>query len=186
MSIALLLLGCASPPPAAAEGTGRLSVRLHDGPSDAVDEVWIAWDEVRANHDVMGWVTLSDEPGSVDLLTLRDGEDRLLGDAIVPGGHYSQLRLHLTDAWVVDDGQRLPLDVPSGETSGLKLIHGFAVDACTAVVVSIDWDTGAHLSDDSGGWKLRPTLVATVAAAPADGGGGLSPASDTDPPCESL
>ncbi|MCA9494352.1 MAG: DUF4382 domain-containing protein, partial [Myxococcales bacterium] len=138
---------------------GRLRVLLHDAPTTAVDEVWVAWDEVRV-HAVEddAWLTVSDVPSSVDLLTLQGGPVTDLGLGSVPVGAYDEVRFVLTDAWVVVDGVREPLEVPSGTTSGLKLKVDIEVHDCGDTTVLVDWEVGAHLTENPHGYRLSPVL----------------------------
>lgn len=140
-----------------ADGMGRLQILLHDAPDEAVDEVWVTFDEVSV-HGAGGWLVLDDSLRSVDLLSLQDGVVEELALSDLEAGSYQQIRLHLADAWVVVDGETHPLDVPSGTTSGLKLGHGFEVADCGTTVLVLDWDVGAHLTSGPQGYKLRPVV----------------------------
>ncbi|MCB9697113.1 MAG: DUF4382 domain-containing protein [Alphaproteobacteria bacterium] len=170
----IALVGCSSEvegtagvPPAsrpterpAPDGMGSLRVLLHDAPGPAVDEVWVAWDEVKV-HEVDGaWHVVSTNPAQVDLLSLVDGVVTDLGLAQVPVGSYDEVRFVLTDAWVVDGGVTAPLDVPSGDTSGLKVKVDFTIEDCGDTTVTLDWDVGAHLIENPHGYKLSPVLKA--------------------------
>lgn len=158
----LLLAACSKPvdSPAGDDGLGRLRLVLHDAPIDDVDAVWVQWGEVRVRHVVQGWITVSTAPGEVDLLTLQGGTTTVLGLGAVPVGVYDEVRMDLMDAWVIVDGERQPLSVPSGDTSGLKIKVDFTVEDCGDTSVSMDWDVGAHLTHNSQGFKLRPVLNA--------------------------
>lgn len=136
----------------------RLRVVIHDAPSTDVDEVWVVFDQVSVHHEAHGWKTVVSAAQQVELLSLQGGVVEELGLADLEPGSYSQIRLHVADAWVVVDGERKPLDVPSGFESGLKLIHGFEMPECGVVTLSLDWDVGAHLIHNSHGYKLRPTM----------------------------
>ncbi|MCB9673060.1 MAG: DUF4382 domain-containing protein, partial [Alphaproteobacteria bacterium] len=137
--------------PRASDGVGTVRLLLHDAPSDDVQEVHVAWDRVEVATAEDAWLTLSEAPAEVDLLALVDGLAEELALADLPVGDYTEIRLHLTDAWVVVDGAVLPLDVPSGFTSGLKLKHDFTVPECGTLTLSLDWDVGAHFQERGNG-----------------------------------
>ena len=139
--------------------TGWLRVQIHDAPADDVDQVQVVFDEVAVHHIDDGWRIVSTSTQQVDLLQLQGGVVADLGLSALPVGTYDEVRLHLTDAWVVDDGLTHPLDVPSGFTSGVKLKGEFEIAACGETVVDLDWDVGAHLLLNPQGYSLRPTLL---------------------------
>jgi hypothetical protein len=151
-------------------GTGSLRILLHDRAADEVDEVWIEFSAVLAHNDLDGWIVVSDDTQAVDLLSLTDGVVAEMAWAAVPTGPYSQVRFHLAAAWVVVNGETLPLDVPSGLESGVKLIESFEVVECSDTTFTLDWDVGAHLIHSPGsGYKLRPTLnVDSLATQPGE------------------
>jgi hypothetical protein len=99
----------------------------------------------------------------------------LLGEAVLPAGTYSQLRLVLaanTDALspanyiilAADPAQKIPLNTPSGQQSGLKIVGEFCVEAedTTAVVLDFDPAKAVLLDGQSGKWQLKPTGIRVV------------------------
>jgi len=142
-------------------GLGDLRIQLHDAPTDDVDEVWIAFDAVSAHHVDLGWIEVSTEPQALDLLAFQATNAATIAEGGLSVGAYDEFRLSLTDAWVISDGVTLPLDVPSGVQSGVKVKVDFVVADCGEVLLDLDWDVGAHLSINPQGYKLRPTLLAT-------------------------
>lgn len=158
----LVLLACAPEATPDADGLGQLRVQLHDAPTVDADEVWVAFDGVRAHHVSDGWVTVATGAQSLDLLALQGGVVADLGSASLPTGDYDQLRLDLTDAWVVVDGATEPLDVPSGLQSGVKIPADFTLSDCGEVTLDLDWDVGAQLRHTKQGYSLRPTVKAEV------------------------
>ncbi|HEY3244072.1 MAG TPA: DUF4382 domain-containing protein [Phycisphaerae bacterium] len=76
------------------------------------------------------WVVLFDDPAgkSFNLLDLRNGQADLLADAMVPAGTYTQMRLVVMSGQItLTDGRMFPLDVPSGDRTGIKLNFTFDV-----------------------------------------------------------
>jgi len=109
--------------------TGTLTVLLTDGPfpADLVAEANITIDSLdireKDTQDETGaYTTLSREPGTYNLMDLRNGVTESLANLDVPEGTYNQVRLYVSDAEVVlMDGQEFPLQVPSGVRTGLKI-----------------------------------------------------------------
>jgi len=193
--LALTAVGCDAEGPktdsaaVAKAGKSRLRVLIHDKPTVEVDEVWVVFDEVRAIQEDGTSVVLSTEVQSMDLLSLQNGVVEELADAEVPPGSYTQIRLHLTDAWVVVDGATAPLKVPSGEQSGLKIKPDgdgtFDIPECGTVTVTLDWDAGAHLNHNKGqGFILRPVIAVESVTESNDGCGCSGEVNFPDPAME--
>ncbi len=155
-------------------GPGTLRMRLVDMPQcvEGLEHLYLVLEDVRVHRDAEGedgdegWTsvlpdTLDLEERTVDLLELVNGVDYLLGEEDLPSGSYTQIRLVLEDSWIVIDGDSLDLKVPSGEQSGLKLIHGFTVDPGQLTELTLDWDACRSLiatPPGSDNWKLKPTI----------------------------
>jgi hypothetical protein len=99
-------------------------------------------DNSNANDDGGSpFVTIFEGEREFNLLDLRNGRTDLLTDADVPAGAYTQMRLIVTGGRVVlTDGREFDLDVPSGDTSGIKLHFTFTVedDAETTLLLDVD------------------------------------------------
>ncbi len=114
------------------EGMSRLTVYLTDAPADydAVN-IEVVGLQVKASTDPGegGWqtMTLPATPVTYNLLDFANGMETLLSTNELPAGKISQLRLILgNNNTIVVDGiaEPLPLEVPSGQESGLKFnIH---------------------------------------------------------------
>jgi len=149
------------------DGTSRLSVYLTDAPADydAV-HIEVVGLQIKASSDQgeSGWQSLpmSSIPAVYNLLDFTNGMDTLLSTIELPAGKVSQLRLILgTNNTITVNGTTdpLPLDIPSGEQSGLKFnIHADLV-AGIEYKLWIDFDA-AHsiVIDGTGGYKLKPVL----------------------------
>lgn len=119
------------PAPAAALAA---CVFLTDAPDNDLKEVWITITQVQAHRNGTWMIVndLSNDPLTVDLLTLRFDEE-LLGEGSLPAGAYTQLRLIVDDSSVDtsrvvhQDGSVTYLKAPSGAQTGLKIHHNFVV-----------------------------------------------------------
>lgn len=180
--VCLALGGCWQP-----TRTGTLTLNLTDAPGD-YDEVFITFTQVsvhkacdnastpdnatigdNATADCAGeWIVISTEEQGYDLLTLQDGAFDLLAAAELEVGHYSQIRLQISDGldnasepktYVMVGGVKHALEVPSGDTSGLKLTHGFDITADNETELFLDFDADKSVHQTGAGqYKLQPTI----------------------------
>jgi hypothetical protein len=201
--LTLAAFGCSGDDDAAtgSGGTGRIEVRLTDapGPYEAVP-ITIARVEAHRSGGAAdadtdagatdagagdddsgegGWIVLVDTPQTHDLLQLRNGVEAALGGRDLPAGHYTQIRLILSDANVVVGGETEPVKVPSGFQTGFKLNHDFHVEADTTYALVLDFDAQASIKETGAGYLLTPVLsvksfepVPETADAGAGGAGG--------------
>lgn len=149
-------------------GGVKLNVRLTDAPASVdIKGVNIDIQDVQINPDSddKGWVSLDGvTPGIYDLLELTAGADELIATDYVPAGYYNQIRLVLGDnnsikVKVGDVETTIPIKVPSGQTSGLKLnLHKDLVDG-TIYNVLLDFDAGKSIvAKGNGEYSLKPVI----------------------------
>jgi hypothetical protein len=168
IALAALALACDDGP----EGPGRLSVALSGAPATTADAaqlpgveaIWVNVTAVRAHSEADGWITLDAAPVRLNLLALADaGVD--LGLATLPAGRVTQLRLMVApegNVVVLDGGAELPLTVPSGVQSGIKVNGPWDVDACEETALALELDghrsIWAHDTGQGEEWILRPVI----------------------------
>ena len=187
MCLALLLFiglaGCDSLADADAP-LGRVQVLLTDAPLDGVAEANVTITRVElVGADSLAPVVLADSAQGFNLLELQHGVTAPLADVAVPAGRYQQLRLVVANdaELVLHDGSTKPLKVPSGATSGIKiLLPDFEIDDENDVVsMTIDFDASRSFVEAGASGKvlfkpvLKP-LSLTVNGAEQD----LGPADD--------
>lgn len=149
------------------EGTSRLTVYLTDAPADydavTIEVVGL---QIKASSDQgeSGWqsLPLNTIPSYYNVLDFTNGMDTLLSSIELPAGKVSQLRLILGDNNTITVNgvtAPLPLDVPSGEQSGLKFnIHADLV-AGIEYKLWIDFDAARSIVlNGTGAYKLKPVL----------------------------
>lgn len=151
---------------AAKTGNGQLAVQLVDAPNPAVDEIWVNVTAVRAHVVGSGWTNVTTgvaPPIKVDLLKLKDYA-LPLGLVSLPAGTVTQLRLVVASDGnsVVTGGAEVPLKVPSGAESGIKIKGPWEISACTQTAITLDFDGEKsiwyHPTTQGDEWILRPVI----------------------------
>ena len=117
----------------------------------------------NGEEDEDGLITLTDSTRQIDLLQLQNGNTALLADGItVPEGEYSQLRFVLGDEnYVVVDGRRQMLQVPSGQQSGIKIIlpEVEIENDGDRLEVTLDFDVDeSFIEQGNGTFRFKPTI----------------------------
>jgi hypothetical protein len=113
-------------------------------------------------------LTITSEVQEFDLLALNGAAAALLGNALIPEGRYSQLRLVVESADVtLSDGITHTLFVASGEASGIKVTFpGTITVGGSATDITVDFDATANFRIAPPGGSNRviftPLLVGTV------------------------
>ena len=179
--IILNLTSCEKDPVEPKPETGRLVVLLTDAPA-TFNSVNITFSQVSAHIDT-GWVIVNGEAVTVDLLEWNNGKVMTLGDAEMPVGHYTQIRLLIDAAAIVVDGQEHELDVPSGAQTGLKFGPEFTIEEGSTYELVIDFDVVKSIvingpKDNPIGYKLKPHIRVTPKAITGSISGTVANASD--------
>lgn len=156
-----------TPPP----GTLRLSLTDAPTPIEGVEALTLVLSEVRVNpsaddEDGGGWYdilpdTLTQEERTINLLDYSNGEYFVIGEELLPAGVYEQIRLVIEESTVTVDGETYPLTIPSGSTSGLKLVTEFEVESEQLIGLILDFDVGQSLfatPPGSTNFKLKPVI----------------------------
>jgi len=145
------------------EGNARVQVWLTDAPGD-FQEVNIDLKAVEVHvgdgDDDAGWKSLPVNAGVYNLLELTNGLDTLLGEIAIPVGSISQIRLKLgRDNTLKINDKVFPLNVPSGQQSGLKLQVHQTLAADITYKILLDFDVARSvLLTGSGQYKLKPVI----------------------------
>jgi len=161
-------LGCGG-----ASGIGTLALYLSDAPIDAenVTGVYITINEIQYHMDDQ-WITCEEfeGPKTYNLLELTDGNSTLLGELVLPGGHYNQIRFILeipemgqnpaTPGCYIEfsDNSTQPLFVPSGNETGYKAVGEFTVPANGTVQLTADFDVRKAVHLAASHYILHPTI----------------------------
>lgn len=169
-------------------GQGVLKVALTDQPAAFANVlVSIAYVEVHqdgdAGQDSAGWRQVDLRDGvvmPVDLLELQD-VSVILAEGVLTAGFYQQIRLileentqtSLANYVILEDSSQFPLDTPSGQQTGLKLVNPIEVQAGCTTLILVDFDAlQSVLETGSQKFILKPTIkveaVTTTCDADAD------------------
>lgn len=158
---------------------GTISLQLTDAPIDVdnISGVYITFSGVSYKRGD-AWFELEnfEEPRTVNLLELTNGESLLLGDFEVEAGEYSEIRFDIENdkgnggtgqnegTYVAfTDGHTEPLLSPSGASSGYKGKGTFVVPVNEVVSVTADFDVRKSVvQTGSGKYLLKPVIRLVV------------------------
>jgi len=167
------LVGCSDSP--TSSGNGQLQLILLDAPSLSFDSVNIVVTKVEVHvaqsDSLHGWIVINDTSRTFDLMVLRNGANALLGDAMIPAGKYTQIRLTLGDScYATSGGLKYFLSLP-GSTE-LKLIHNFDIAANKLYLLTLDFNADKSINQIAAGvFELKPVIrvVANVVSGSISG-----------------
>src|SRR5690606_29161715 len=116
-----------------------------------------------STSDEEGWVSLDNvNKGEVDLLSLTNGVTKVLADTEVPVGNLGQIRVILgPDNFLVRKGEteRIPLNTPSAQQSGLKLNVNQQMEAGELYEYILDFDVDQSIVETgNAGYTLKPVI----------------------------
>jgi hypothetical protein len=158
--------------------TGTINVALTDASTTDYQAIYVTIRQVEVHKDGGGgWDIVSTPNKTYNLLDLVNGVREELGLATLATGHYTQMRLILTDTpdgslnilsvkhpygnyFIDDNDQSIELKVPSGFQTGIKIVRGFDINAneTTELVLDFDATRSIVMAGSSGMWLLKPTI----------------------------
>ena len=138
-----------------------LSLRMTDFPGDW-EEVNIDLEkiEVKFDNDTTHWQTMETHAGIYNLLGLQNGIDTLIAQGTYPSSYVvKEIRLIVGNDNTIKTlgGDVLPLTIPSGAETGLKIKVNKKLEA-TLETVLIDFDASLSIKEETDGFKLRPVI----------------------------
>ncbi|MHA8057693.1 DUF4382 domain-containing protein [Aquirufa nivalisilvae] len=162
-------------------GTGKLALSVTDAPIDAanVKAVYVTFTGLEYQNSGGSWETATDftSPQVVNILDLQNGKTSLLGNYTLKSGNYTGLRFKLdaptkgtnnpsNPGCYVEllTGEKMPLFVPSGASSGYKANGNFSVPINGVVEVTADFDLRKSIVVTGNGstYILNPTIKIVV------------------------
>ncbi len=161
----LVIANCSKSTKSEKASEGMIKIYLTDVPA-VYDSVKIVVSEVsvhKATEDddtLSGWVVVNDSVQTYDLLQLRNGAMAVLDSGSLDAGHYTQIRLLITDgSYVVVNGQSYDLQIPSGYQSGVKLVHQFRIEENKLYELILDFNAEKSIVHTEGDkYQLKPTI----------------------------
>jgi len=145
------------------EQNGSIKLYLVDSPSQ-LDSVIICVTRVEVHKSgsdsTSGWFIINDSTGYFDLLLLTNGASAVLGDTSLTPGKYTQIRLIIGEgSYVIDQGVKHDLEIPSGSQTGLKLTHQFTIESGKLYELILDFNVDKSIIiTGNGKYKLKPTI----------------------------
>lgn len=143
---------------------GSIKLILIDSPS-TLDSVIICVSRVEVHSDGTdstqgSWTVINDSLRYFDLLLLQNGASAVLGDTSLPAGKYTQIRLIVEDSnYVIDNGIKHHLTIPSGTQTGIKLNHSFEIESGNLYELYLDFNVDKSINiTGNGAYKLKPTI----------------------------
>lgn len=161
-SMIVVAIGCGGSGSATGvRGTGTLAVHLSDGGGGDITAVNVTVTRIEA-HLGSRWHTVFAGSRSLDLFDLRNA-DTLLGSALVPAGHYKQVRMFVSEATVTDSSGVHDVQIPSGLQTGIKINLDYEVDADVITDILLDFNVErSFILQGNGTYRLQPVIPAVV------------------------
>lgn len=135
-------------------GDANFSLYLIDAPSDFssvtinINEVSVkkkndseTSDEDEDPTNDAGWITISEDAQSIDLLKLQGDVSELIGSFDLEAGTYTEIRLTVetASATLSSNNEEITLQVPSNKTK-IKLKSGLIIEEGSATQLVLDFD----------------------------------------------
>ena len=134
-------------------------------------------DKRRKEHDYSayecdrGFVVISGEEKTIDILKLQNGLTEILAEGTIPVGEYDMIRLHVVEATIIIKGNdSFVLKISSGNSSGLKIFLDTPITVTEEGVseVLVDFDLSRSFKSigniknkhDIKGFMFRPVIRA--------------------------
>ena len=160
---AVEVVGSTAPTPTLVMGIGTIQIFVTDPPAPNVANVWVEVSKIEV-HRAAGpdseWITIVDQPVTFDLLKIAEVQ-KFLGSQKVDAGTYTQLRMYITEAWIIDlDGEEHDAFVPSER---LKFVRPFTIEdgEIKGLVLDFDGDRSLNVTG-AGQYVLKPVVTLLV------------------------
>lgn len=175
VAIGALMTSACGDSPNAPTGNGRLTLQITDTPYQDAAAFVVTFVEVTAHRAGEGWITLPFAENAAsrtcDLKRLVGAED-VLGVGALPTGHYTQIRLQLSEATLHFDersrgpacaaafpgigGRSAPVEIPSGT---VHLTREFDLEGASARTILIDVDGNRSIHESGNGrFMMKPVI----------------------------
>ena len=172
--LALALIGYFAILPLFSPGTsgyGTLEIRITDDPTENFTAVWVTISDVQVHkasdnaEDEDGWITVASDNMTFELLELEETGE-VLATSKIEAGHYTQMRITVTEVEIAIDGQAVdePVKLPGGELKFLKPVaFDFDVHAGETRVLLLDFDARKSLTlTGQGMYMFNPVVTPSL------------------------
>jgi len=138
-------------------GSGNFQLYMTDAPIEGLEHVYITFTQIEVRKDGEDVFTpLLTEPKQVDLLLLRDKEEKLLDIDLEPGT-YAAIRLTIGAAQVVINGQAWTLTIEPPKVVTVPVTFTVSDDGTVKCV--LDFDAAQSVTFGGGAYGLVPVIV---------------------------
>ncbi len=146
---------------ASSGGNGTLSIAMSDGPDPTISAMNVTITKVEANING-AWTPITSVPQSFHLLDLVKNE-KLLGSADLPAGHYTQVRFFPSNMTVTDSTGTHPVDAGGVDQTGFKVNVDYDLTPNQITTVLLDFNVNKSLvKQGNGQYRLQPVIPAVV------------------------
>jgi hypothetical protein len=156
----------------------RIVVRLTDSPGD-YEKVNVDIQDIQVHSENHGWISLDNvNKGIYNLLDLTDGRETVLTSSEYPTGKITQIRMILGEKnSVIIDSDSIPLETPSAQQSGLKLLLNEELTSGITYAILLDFDAASSIVKTGNKKRILKPVIKVVSEA-QDGAieGKVSPA----------
>ena len=138
------------------EGTGVLLLQITDAPPNLnITKALVSISNIEVHLIAIGWNTVVEEAQLFDLIQLKNVK-KILGNATLSTGRYTQIRLHIDDALVTIDGIEHNLKISSDT---IQLLSPFSIKENETTTLTIDFDVQKSVfSTGSKKYMMKPTI----------------------------
>lgn len=159
--VAAVLVGCGGGGGGSSSGSGTLDVSMSDASCVSITALNITIDKVEANVNGT-WTTITSVPQTFNLLDLVKNE-KILGSATLPAGHYTQVRFFPSSATVTDATGTHNVNIPSGVQTGVKVNVDYDIGSNQVTTILLDFNVCKSLHQlGNGTYQLQPVIPAVV------------------------
>lgn len=138
-------------------GSGNFQLYMTDAPIEGLEHVYITFSQIEVRKDGEDvFSAILTEPKQVDLLELRDKEEKILDVDLEPGT-YSALRLTISAAQVVFNGQAWTLTIDPPKVVTIPVAFTIGEDGTVKCV--LDFDAAQSITGGGGVFGLTPVIV---------------------------
>ena len=146
-------------PTATAQGSGTLQLRVTDAPNAEITAIWLTASKIEVSTANGGWSTVAEEPSTFELLAL-EGVEAVLGEADLPAGRYTQVRLSVPAVDVERGAEMVSAEVPSDK---IKLVGTFVLEPGVTTWITLDFDAEKSLVERGpNGFLFKPVIKMSV------------------------